>query len=201
MLKTSLINDRSSHIRREGEKLEKLYPTSHEWKIIKEIVELLSPFESVTCLLSGATYPTIGLIYPSLCNLKEILETEFILSFETDVAENCRKAILEDLRSRWEFPQELCIKGSFLDPCFKGLDFVSQETRKEIINQLETEYEVLKNDSIPSIPVKSNLTLTTMGSFWKKKNERNVTPIKNKVQYYLNLPELPAFEEYDSFTW
>ncbi|CAB4480082.1 unnamed protein product [Rhizophagus irregularis] len=170
MLKTSLINDRSSHIRREGEKLEKLYPTSHEWKIIKEMVELLSPFESVTCLLSGATYPTIGLIYPSLCNLKEILETEFILSFETDVAENC-------------------------------LDFVSQETREEIINQLEIEYEVLKNDSIPSIPVKSNLTLTTMGSFWKKKNERNVTPIKNKVQYYLNLPELPAFEEYDSFTW
>ncbi|CAB5215823.1 unnamed protein product [Rhizophagus irregularis] len=139
MLKTSLINDRSSRIRREGEKLEELYPTSHEWKIIKEMVELLSPFESVTCLLSGATYPTIGLIYPSLCNLKEILETEFILSFETDVAENCRKAILEDLRSRWEFPQELCLKGSFLDPRFKGLDFVSQETREEIINQLGTE--------------------------------------------------------------
>ncbi|GBC43629.2 zinc finger BED domain-containing protein 4-like [Rhizophagus irregularis DAOM 181602=DAOM 197198] len=88
-----------------------------------------------------------------------------------NIITNFLKAILEDLRSRWEFPQELCIKGSFLDPRFKGLDFVSQETREKIINQLETEYEVLKNDSIPSIP------------------------------HYLNLPELPALEEYDSFTW
>jgi len=204
MLKTSLMNDRSSRIRKEGEKLEELYPTSHEWKIIKEMVELLSPFESVTCLLSGATYPTIGLTYPSLCNLKEILETEFILLFETDVAENCRKAILEDLQSRWEFPQELCLKGSFLDPRFKGLDFVSQEMHEEIINQVQTEYEVLKNHFIPNVPVESNenqSNLTTMGNFWKKKNGRNVTPIKNEVLHYLNLPELPALEEYDSFAW
>ena len=40
-----------------------------------------------------------------------------------------------------------------------------------------------------------------MGSFWKKKNERNVTPIKNELQHYFNLPELPALEEYDSFSW
>ncbi|GBB89702.1 hypothetical protein RclHR1_01650009 [Rhizophagus clarus] len=184
--------------------MEELYPTSHEWKIIKEIVELLCPFESVTCLLSRATYPTIGLTYPSLCNLKEILETEFILSFETDIAENCRKAILEDLQSRWKFFQKLYLKGSFLNPRFKSLDFVSQEIHKKIINQLQTEYEVLKNNWIPSIPVRSNKNqsnLTTMSSFWKKKNERNVTPIKNEVQHYLNLPELPALEKYNSFTW
>ena len=34
-----------------------------------------------------------------------------------------------------------------------------------------------------------------------EKNERNVTPIKNEVLHYLNLPELPALEEYDSFAW
>ena len=96
MLKTSLINDRSSRIRSEGEKLEELYPTAHEWKVIKEMVELLNPFESVTCLLSGATYPTISLTYPSMCNLREILETEFI-QLETEVAKDCKKAILKDL--------------------------------------------------------------------------------------------------------
>jgi len=30
ILKTSLINDRSSHVRKEGEKLEELYPTAYE---------------------------------------------------------------------------------------------------------------------------------------------------------------------------
>jgi hypothetical protein len=203
MLKTSLINDRSLRIRKEGEKLEELYPTAHEWKVIKEMVELLNPFESVTCLLSGATYPTIGLTYPSLCNLKEILEDEFF-QIETEVADNCRKAILEDLQTRWEFPQELCLKGSFLDPRFKSLDFVSQRMRDKVINQLQTEYEDLKENLIPSSPLRSNenqSNLTAMGSFWKKKNERNVTPIKNEVQHYLNLLELPALEEHDSFAW
>ncbi len=68
---------------------------------------------------------------------------------------------------------------------------------------MQTEYEILKEDLIPSIPVRSNegqSNLTTMGSFWKKKNERNVTPIKNELQHYFNLPELPALEEYDSFS-
>ncbi len=146
------------------------------------MVELLSLFKSVTYLLSGAIYPTISLTYPSLYNLKEILETEF--QIETDVAENCRKAILEDLQLRWEFPQQLCLKGSFLDLQFKSLDFVSQRMHGEIINQLQTEYEILKEDLIPSIPVRSNESqsnLIIIGSFWKKKNERNVTPIKNEL--------------------
>src|ERR1044072_9203875 len=104
--------------------------------------------------LSGATYLTIGLTYPSLCNLREILETEF--QMETNVAENCKKAILEDLQLRWEFPQQLCLKGSFLDPRFKSLDFVSQRIHREIIDQLQAEYEILKEDLIPNIPVKSN---------------------------------------------
>ena len=54
------------------------------------MVELLNLFESVTCLLSGAMYPTIGLTYPSMCNLKEILETEFI-QLETEVAKIVKK--------------------------------------------------------------------------------------------------------------
>ena len=65
------------------------------------MVELLSSFESIICLLSGITYSTIGLTYPNLYNLKEILETEF--QIETDIAKNCRKAILEDLQLRWKF--------------------------------------------------------------------------------------------------
>jgi hypothetical protein len=203
MLKTSLINNRNSRVRNEGNKLEELYPTAHEWKVIKELIEILSPFEGVTCLLSGATYPTIGLTYPSMCNLKEKLETEFD-HIETEVVENCKKAILEDLQARWEFPQELCLKGSFLDPRFKSLDFVHYRMRDNVIKQLQKEYEILKKDLIPDVSVRSSgdqSNLTAMGSFWKKKNAKNVTPLTNEIQHYLNLPELPALEEYDPFAW
>ena len=166
------------------------------------MVELLSPFESVTCLLSGATYPTIGLTYPSLCNLKEILETEFI-QLETEVAENSRKAILEDLQKRWEFPQELCLKGSFFDPRFKSLDFIdSHEKKNSIVNQLKEEFEISKqNDSSITFDKDIDDLTTAMGSFWKKKNNKTVAPIKDEFQHYLNVLELPALEEYDPYLW
>jgi hypothetical protein len=106
MLKASLIG-------KEGDKIEELYPTVYEWKVIKEMIELLSPFEAATRLLSGVKYPTIGFTYPCICNLKERLETDFT-SLETRDAKNCRNAILDDLTLRWNFPQELCLKGLFL---------------------------------------------------------------------------------------
>ncbi|PKK57319.1 hypothetical protein RhiirC2_798253 [Rhizophagus irregularis] len=77
MLKASLISNISLNIHKESEKLEELYPTVHEWKVIKEIVELLNPFEAATRLLSVVKYPTIGFIYPCICNLREKLEIDF----------------------------------------------------------------------------------------------------------------------------
>ncbi len=123
MLKVSLINDLNLNTHKKDEKLEELYLTIYKQKVIKEIVTLLSPFENITCLLSGATYSTIGLTYPSMCNLKEMLENDFSL-METEEGQNCQNIILEDLETRWEFPQELCLKGSFFDPRFKSLNFI-----------------------------------------------------------------------------
>src|SRR6266540_2734975 len=183
--------------------LKELYPTFYEWKTIKEIVTLLNPFENVTCLLSGATYPTIGLTYPSMCNLKEMLENDFSL-METEEGQNCQNIILEDLETRWEFSQELCLKGSFFDPRFKSLDFIkSQQICNNVIKKLHEEYKILKqnlnSNFITSDENKDNLT--TIENFWKKKNSRIITPVKDEFQHYLSLSELPALEEYDPFKW
>ncbi|GBB99157.1 hypothetical protein RclHR1_34300002 [Rhizophagus clarus] len=40
-----------------------------------------------------------------------------------------------------------------------------------------------------------------MGSFWKKKNNKTVAPIKDEFQHYLNVLELPVLEEYDPYLW
>uniref|UniRef100_U9TT49 HAT C-terminal dimerisation domain-containing protein n=1 Tax=Rhizophagus irregularis (strain DAOM 181602 / DAOM 197198 / MUCL 43194) TaxID=747089 RepID=U9TT49_RHIID len=171
MLKASLISNVSLNIHKEGEKLEELYPTIHEWKVIKEIVELLNPFEAATCLLSDVKYPTI-----------------------------------EDLTSRWNIFQELCMKGSFFDPRFKSLDFInSQEECDDIFSQLREEFMIFKQNeqidiSITSADKDTNDLMTEMSSFWKKKNAK-AAPIKDEFQHYFDLVELPVLEEYDPYLW
>ena len=200
MLKASLMNDTNSYVRKEGEKLEGLCLTVHEWKIIREMVEILKPFEEATRLLSGINYPTIGFTYPAMYNLREKLESDFN-SLETNETAECRNTILEDMIARWDFPQDLCLKGSFFDPRFKSLDFInSQEICDQVINQLKEEYEILKQDNTAGFDNNSD-ELTTMGNFWKKKNTKTITPIKNEFQHYLNVSELPALEEYNPFSW
>src|SRR5581483_5109128 len=106
ILKPAITMLKASLIGKDGNKIEELYPTVYEWRVIKEMIELLCPFEAATCLLSGVKYPTIGFTYPCICNLKERLQTDFN-SLETKDAKNCRNAMLGDLTSRWNFPQEL----------------------------------------------------------------------------------------------
>jgi hypothetical protein len=43
--------------------LEKIILSDDEWKLIEDLLNLLSIFEDVTRLLSGAKYCTISLIY------------------------------------------------------------------------------------------------------------------------------------------
>ncbi|GES76109.1 zinc finger BED domain-containing protein 1-like [Rhizophagus clarus] len=205
MLKASLISNTNLNIHKEGEKLEELYPTVHEWKIIKEIAELLNPFEAATRLLSGVNYPTIGFTYPCICNLREKLETEFT-SLKTSDAKYCRNAILEDLTSRWNFFQELCLKGSFFDPRFKSLDFInSQEECDNIFSQLREEFMIFKqneqiDNSTSSADKDTDDLMTEMSSFWKKKNSKTA-PIKDEFQHYIDIVELPVLEEYDPYLW
>ncbi|CAB4415604.1 unnamed protein product [Rhizophagus irregularis] len=205
MLKASLISKVSLNIHKKGEKLEELYPTVHEWKVIKEIVELLNPFEAATCLLSGVKYPTIGFTYPCICNLRERLEIDFT-SLKTSDAKYCRNAILEDLTSRWNISQELCLKGSFFDPRFKSLDFInSQEECDDIFSQLREKFMIFKQNeqidiSTTSADKDTDDLMTEMSSFWKKKNAK-AAPIKDEFQHYFDLVELPVLEEYDPYLW
>ncbi|CAB4489785.1 unnamed protein product [Rhizophagus irregularis] len=204
MLKTTLMNNTNLNICKEGEKLEELYPTVYEWKVIKEMIKLLSPFEAATRLLSGVKYPTIGFTYPCICNLKDRLETDFT-SLETMDAKHCRNAMLEDLTLRWNYPQELCLKGSFFDPRFKSLDFInSQEECNNIVNQLKEEFMIFKHNEQSDISIISEKNTdelrTEMASFWKKKNTK-VAPIKDEFQHYFDVAELPALEEYDPYLW
>ena len=70
-----------------------------------------------------------------------------------------------------------------------------------MINLLKEEYKILKQNNTDGLPDNNTDKLTTMENFWKKKNAKTITPIKDEFQHYLNVIELPVLEEYDFFLW
>ncbi|CAG8545970.1 14368_t:CDS:2 [Cetraspora pellucida] len=109
-LKETLLQDTSTRIRQEGELLEDLIPSIYEWKIIREVVQILEPFEQLTRLFSGQYYPTLNLIYPCMISLQNSFFNEST-NYNTSEAIKIQKIIQEDLtlRGQTDFCLLLCI--------------------------------------------------------------------------------------------
>ncbi|GBB99440.1 hypothetical protein RclHR1_03520020 [Rhizophagus clarus] len=56
--------------RTDGRKFKKQLLLSHEWSLLKQIVNLLEPFEDATTYFSGTSYTTLSIIYPLIQVLK-----------------------------------------------------------------------------------------------------------------------------------
>ena len=51
-------------------RLKKRLLLSHEWNLLKQIVDLLEPFEDTTTYFSETSYTTLSIIYPLIQVLK-----------------------------------------------------------------------------------------------------------------------------------
>ncbi len=88
------------------------------------MTKLLNSFKIEIYFLNNIKYSTIGFIYLSICNLKEILKNNFIL-FETNNIKDCKNALLKDLILRWKFSQNLYLKKLLFNSYFKSLNFIN----------------------------------------------------------------------------
>ena len=93
-----------------------LYLTSYEKAVLRELVEVLEPFEEATDILQGDTYNSISLVIPSLLGLKKHLKdlsTRHSTCLTTTLSSSLDSrfgTVLEDL---------LYICAAVLDPRFK----------------------------------------------------------------------------------
>ncbi len=120
--------------------------TINEWKIIKSIVPILKAITAVYSLMTGESYSTLSLVYPTVMRFNnEILATN-----DYDLKEICdfKSLCKEKLKQRFKFdqisisttPGILCC---VLDPNFKDLSFINNNIIKkaaysEIKNQMKT---------------------------------------------------------------
>ncbi|CAJ0650302.1 9071_t:CDS:2 [Entrophospora sp. SA101] len=71
LISTTLLTKPDRASQKEGEKLERLCLSLDEKQFIQDMVNLLSPFEKVTCRFCGAKYVTLSLVNPYMELLKK----------------------------------------------------------------------------------------------------------------------------------
>ena len=108
-----------------------LMPSSVEFAVIEELVDILKPFNDATEILSGDLYPTLGIVQPVFHQfLNEILPSK---PEDKDIVKKIKDAIRQNLSTRYqeEETETMLLVAMYLDPRFKRPQCL-QQIRKPV---------------------------------------------------------------------
>ena len=110
-----------------------LLPSTDDFTVLEELVNVLRPIQQATELLSGSKYATVSCMFPVLQQLlKHSLKTS---EEDSSVMKSIKESIAQDLATRYQ-DSELSMLlqiASFLDPRFKEQPYLSETERTTII--------------------------------------------------------------------
>ncbi|XP_055919485.1 E3 SUMO-protein ligase ZBED1-like [Eupeodes corollae] len=123
----------------------------NEWILIEEIIKLLRPFEKITVILSGESYPSLSCIIPLVVGLQETLANK---NLSTESAKLLQRNLLTVIEKRLGIYEvnRTAAKSTFLDPRFKkkgfGTESHANNAQMWVIEELR---DYLINSSASSI--------------------------------------------------
>ncbi|XP_010430867.1 PREDICTED: zinc finger BED domain-containing protein RICESLEEPER 2-like [Camelina sativa] len=134
----------------------KFHPTEAEWHRLKQICEFLEPFDEITNLISGSTYPTSNLYFMQVWKINN-----WLISNSQNQDEVIRSMIVpmrERFNKYWEEVSDVFAMTTVFDPrlkltlvnyCFEKNDKGSAEIKiKHLRGKLATLFESYENKSI-----------------------------------------------------
>lgn len=123
-------------------------PTEEEWIILKELCQILKPFEAVTVEMSSEKQITLSKVILIVKGLISSLE-RIGLYITTQIANELINSLSSSIRSRFGTPETNIIMGkaSFLDPRFKTKAFTNQDCLKKVKDRIQDEIvAIIKNN-------------------------------------------------------
>ncbi|CAG8623251.1 18842_t:CDS:2 [Gigaspora rosea] len=194
----TLNNHTLRKVRRGAETMSSFLSSEEEFELLKELIEILSPFDEATEFLSGSKYPTLGFMTPMLeelaCRLK-------YFTGQNDEAIFVKDTILNNLTERWGDPSEVGLYCSFLDLRFKQLNFCTRDLRRTTIQVMHCQFDELNSTNDKTAPTNNNNAISSshqrkklkMAAFFSYSRAENVAP--NEFDRYCELPEVSLDEE------
>ena len=119
-----------------------LMPSSVEFAVIEELVDILKPFNDATEILSGDLYPTLGIVQPVFHQfLNEILPSK---PEDKDIVKKIKDAIRQNLSTRYqeEETETMLLVAMYLDPRFKKAPMLTADKKAGMKSFMKYELEV-----------------------------------------------------------
>ncbi|GET01380.1 zinc finger BED domain-containing protein 1-like [Rhizophagus clarus] len=166
-----LKSDLNKDAQKDGEKLKKIMLSDNEWLLIEDLLNLLSVFEDVTKLLSGAKYCTISLMYPAIAALIASIKpgiqpssSNFELNFRENLADDLpdeKITILDSAEvtisdNKNEVEIEVIDLTAVTGHCRKKIDITEPIQTKDIVSNIR------------------KLLYNSMFSYWKDIHKQSV---------------------------
>ena len=119
-----------------------LMPSSSEFAVIEELVDILKPFNDATEILSGDLYPTLGIVQPVFNRfLSEVLPSK---PGDRDIVKKIKDAIRQNLSTRYqeEEIETMLLVAMYLDPRFKKAPMLTAEKKASMKSFMKYKLEV-----------------------------------------------------------
>lgn len=130
----------------------KFHPTDAEWHRLQQMSDFLEPFDQITNLISGSTYPTSNLYFMQVWKIQNWLTVNESKSYQKHDCPNER-----EFDKYWAEVSDIFAIATVFDPrlkltladyCFAKLDISTREKRmKHLRAQLRKLFEVYENKS------------------------------------------------------
>ncbi|CAG8851908.1 5163_t:CDS:2, partial [Gigaspora margarita] len=159
-------------VRRGAETMRSFIPSEEEFELLKELIEILSPFDEATEFLSGSKYPTLGFMIP----------------------------ILEELARRLKYftgqnEEAIFVKDTILN------NLIESGLRRTTIQVMRCQFNELNSTNDNTALTNNNNTISSshqrkklkMAAFFSYSRTENVAP--NEFDRYCELPEVSLDEE------
>jgi hypothetical protein len=73
MLEKSLPLQKEPDAISDGKRLKQIMLSEAEWTAVSDLASLLEPFDDVTTLMSGSSYPMMSVVFPAIVTLKNMI--------------------------------------------------------------------------------------------------------------------------------
>nr|GLL25230.1 zinc finger BED domain-containing protein RICESLEEPER 2-like isoform X1 [Ipomoea trifida] len=141
-------------------------PSKEEWARGEKICEFLMPFNEITKLISGSTYPTSNLYFMQVWKIELLLKRN--LNNEDVVIRSMASNMKVKFEKYWEQYSVILAMGAVFDPrmkckylefCFKKLDPNTYKQKLDYVKRkLYMLFEAYKSKSMTAAPSSSTLT-------------------------------------------